>query len=123
MIIELTAEEFDTKIYDLTNTKEDAELKFLGGRPAIIDFYAAWCGPCKMLTTTLELLEDEYEGKVDFYKVNIEDALEVATKFRVMSVPTVLYIPTKGEPEMSPGAPNKDQLKYLLDGLIEKSKW
>jgi len=122
MIIELTAEEFDTKIYDLTNTKEDAELKFLGGRPAIIDFYAAWCGPCKMLTTTLELLEDEYEGKVDFYKVNIEDALEVATKFRVMSVPTVLYIPTKGEPEMSPGAPNKDQLKYLLDGLIEKSK-
>ena len=123
MIKELkSTEEFHKLIYDLDNTKEDEELKYLGDKPAIVDFYAPWCGPCKVLESTLKDIEEEYDGKVDIYKVNTEDALEVATKFRVMSVPTVLYIPTKGEPEMTPGAPSKDQLKYMLDGLIEKSK-
>ena len=122
MLKELNTEEFNKVIYDLENTAEDAELKFLGDKPAIVDFYAPWCGPCKILGSTLEELEEEYDGKVDFYKVNTEDALDVAVKFRIMSVPTVLYVPTKGEPEMNPGAPPKDQLKYMLDGLIEKSK-
>jgi len=123
MIKELkTTADFNKFIYDLESTGENEELKFLGERPAIVDFYAPWCGPCKVLESTLKEIEDEYDGKVDIYKVNTEDALEVATKFRVMSIPTVLYIPTKGEPEMSPGAPNKDQLKYMLDGLIERSK-
>jgi len=123
MITELkSTDDFNKKIYDLENTAEDAELEFLGDRPAIVDFYAPWCGPCKILEQTLKNIEEEYEGKVDIYKVNTEDALEVASKFRVMSIPTILYIPTKGEPEMSPGAPDADQLKYMLNGLIEKSK-
>ena len=123
MIKELkTTADFNKFIYDLESTEENDELKFLGDKPAIVDFYAPWCGPCKVLESTLKEIEDEYDGKVDIYKVNTEDALEVATKFRVMSIPTVLYIPTKGEPEMSPGAPNADQLKYMLDGLIERSK-
>ena len=123
MIKELkSSEDFNKLIYNLESTGEDEELKFLGDKPAIVDFYAPWCGPCKILESTLKEIEEEYDGKVDIYKVNTEDALEVASKFRVMSIPTLLYIPTKGEPEMSPGAPGKDQLKYMLDGLIEKSK-
>ena len=122
MLKELTTKDFYKKIYDLESIGDEEELKFLGDKPALIDFYAEWCGPCKLLARTLEDLEDEYDGKVDFYKVNTEAALEVAVKFRVMSLPTLLYIPTKGEPEMSPGAPDKARLKYMLDGLIEKSK-
>ena len=122
MIQELGQKDFYKKIYDLENTGEDEELKFLGDKPALVDFYAEWCGPCKVLGRTLDDLEKEYDGKVDFFKVDTEKALDVAVKFRVMSLPTILYIPTKGEPEMSPGAPTEDMLKYYLDGLIEKSK-
>ena len=118
----ITKEDFAKKVYDIKNIETEDDLKLIGNNPVVIDFYAPWCGPCKMLEPIFEEVSEEYKSKVDFYKVDTESALDVAVKFGVRSLPTLLYIPTKGEPEMSPGNPPEATLKYMLDGLIEKSK-
>ena len=94
---------------------EEGELKFLGEKPVLIDFYATWCGPCRALEPILEELDKEYDGKIDIYKVNTEDEMELAAAFGVMSLPTLLFIPMEGKPMLSPGAPPKDMLKEMID--------
>lgn len=96
------------------------EWKFLGERPALIDFYAPWCGPCKSLSPMLDELAKEYAGKLDIYKVNVDDEQELASLFRVRSVPTLVFAPLKGNPHIMSGAPSKAQLKKALDGWIGK---
>jgi thioredoxin len=105
---------FDKNVYDTTVDSAD-EIKFLGKKPVVLDFHAKWCGPCKMLTPILEELDTEYDGKVDIYKMDIEDELEVAQMFNVMSVPTLVFIPTEGKPAIQAGAPPKDMLKEIID--------
>ena len=94
------------------------EWKFLGDKPAVVDFYAEWCGPCKSLAPTLEELSEEYAGRVDIYKVNVDDEPELASAFGVRSIPTLLFISTSGEPQKRVGAMPKASLRETIDSLI-----
>ena len=94
------------------------EWKFLGERPALIDFYAPWCGPCKSLSPVLDELAKEYAGRVDIYKVNVDDEHELASLFRIRSVPTLVFAPMEGDPHIAMGAPTKGQLKKAIDAFV-----
>ena len=115
MVKNVTKDYFNKNVYDLNKVDDNGELKFLGKKPVLIDFYATWCGPCRALEPILDELYEEYDGKVDIYKVNTEDEMELAGAFGVMSLPTLLFIPTEGKPVMSPGAPSKELLRELID--------
>ena len=113
---------FDKNVYD-SNAESAEEIKFLGKKHVVLDFHAKWCGPCKMLTPILEELDNEYDGKVDIYKMDIEDELEVSQQFGVMSVPTLVFIPLEGKPIIQAGAPSKNMLKEIIDEkLLGKKK-
>ena len=111
----VTAKYFNENVYDLEKVDGNGELRFLGKKPVLIDFYATWCGPCRVLEPILDELSAEYDGEIDIYKVNTEDEMELSATFGVMSLPTLLFIPMKGKPVMSPGAPSKQMLKELID--------
>ncbi len=96
------------------------EWKFLGERPAIIDFYATWCGPCKMLAPVLDELAAEYEGQIDIYKVNVEEEEELSALFGIRSVPSILFIPMEGQPQMVQGAMPKPALKEAIHSVLLK---
>lgn len=96
------------------------EWKFLGERPAIIDFYATWCGPCKMLAPVLDELAAEYEGQIDIYKVNVEEEEELSALFGIRSVPSILFIPMEGQPQMAQGALPKPALKEAIHSVLLK---
>ena len=117
MIKNITSDFFNENVYNIKQelSKENSELKFLGTRPVLIDFYSTWCGPCKMLEPVLEELDKEYDDKIDIYKVNTETEMETAAAFGIMSVPTLLFIPMSDKPSMSPGAPSKEQLKEMIE--------
>lgn len=93
--------------------------KFLGERPALIDFYAPWCGPCKSLSPVLDELAKEYAGRIDIYKVNVDDEQELASLFRIRSVPTLVFAPLEGNPHISMGAPTKSELKKALERFLQ----
>lgn len=97
----LTKETFIEKVFDYEN---EAEWKFKGDKPAIIDFYADWCGPCKTVAPIMEELSTQYSGKVDIYKIDTEDQHELSAKFGIRSIPSILFIPLEGQPEMVMGA-------------------
>ena len=115
MVKNVTTKYFNENVYDLKKVDDNGELKFLGKKPVLVDFYATWCGPCRVLEPMLDELYTEYDGEIDIYKVNTEDEMELAGAFGVMSLPTLLFIPTEGKPVMSPGAPPKQMLKDLID--------
>lgn len=114
--INLTKGGFLRKVYDYETNPN--EWKFLGTRPALIDFYASWCGPCKALAPVLDELSKEYAGRVDIYKVNVDDEEELAALFKVRSIPTLLFVPMNGNPQVSMGAMSKAELAKRLDELI-----
>ncbi len=113
----LTTAEFNKKVANLENGNE---WKFLGERPAIIDFFATWCGPCKMLSPILDELSEEYEGKVDFYKVDVDQESKLSELFNIRSVPSLLFIPLTGNPGMLQGALPKVQLKNTINDILLK---
>jgi len=115
----LTQETFIEKVFNFTTSKE---WKFIGDKPAIIDFYADWCQPCKIIAPILEELEDEYKGKVNFYKVNTENEVELSVIFGIRSIPSILFIPKDGQPKMVTGAlPKVSFIKAITEVLkIEK---
>ena len=117
--INLTKGGFLRKVMDYENAPS-GEWSFLGDKPALIDFYASWCGPCRMLLPIVEELANEYEGKVDFYKVNVEDEEELANLFGVRSVPTLIFIPMNENPMFQQGALPKSKLKEMIDKLLLK---
>lgn len=111
--IHIGKEEFLSKVYNYeANPKA---WKFEGDKPAIVDFYATWCGPCKALGPVLEELADEYSGRLDIYKVDVDKEQELSGVFGIRSVPTLLFVPRDGDPSMSSGAPSKQQLKKIID--------
>jgi thioredoxin 1 len=101
----LTKETFIEKIFDY---EKETEWKYKGERPAIIDFYADWCGPCKMVAPVIEQLSEEYKGLVDVYKIDTEDQQELASVFGIRSIPSLLFIPVGAQPQMAAGALPKD---------------
>ncbi len=115
----LTKETFQSKVFDYEKNKE---WKFEGKKPCIIDFYADWCGPCKMVAPILEELSTEFEGKMDVYKVNTEVEQELASAFGIRSIPSFLFVPLNGQPQMAMGAlPKETFVKAFKDVLgIEK---
>ena len=91
--------------------------RYLGTRPALIDFYASWCGPCQRLSPIIDELAAEYEGKVDIYKVDVDAEEELARLFKVRSIPTLVYIPMEGLPIVELGGKGKSEIKAKLDTL------
>jgi thioredoxin len=109
--IKLTTKDFKEKIFNY-ETEKDWKYE---GLPAIIDFYADWCGPCKMVAPILEELSNEYEGKLVIYKVNTDIEQELSAVFGIQSIPTMLFIGADGEPMMQPGALPKHVLKQVIE--------
>ena len=116
--IKIDKAQFLEKIYNYE--KNPQTWKYEGDKPAIVDFFATWCGPCKALGPVLEELAEEYEGKIYIYKVDVDQEPELSGAFGIRSVPTLLFIPANGEPSMSPGAPSKAQLKQIIEGHLLK---
>lgn len=108
----LTTQDFKDKIFDYINEKE---WKSKSDLPVIIDFYADWCGPCKMVAPILDELADEYEGQLYIYKVDTEQELELASVFGIRSIPTFLFIPVDGDPIMQPGAFPKKVFQQIIE--------
>lgn len=104
-MVHLTKETFLEKVFDYETEKE---WKFKGDKPTLLDWYASWCGPCKMVSPILEELSKEYEGKVDIYKIDTEDQQELAAAFGIRSIPSILFIPMDKQPQMAMGALPKD---------------
>ena len=117
-VVSLNKAEFLKKVYDFEANPND--WKFEGKRPAIVDFYATWCGPCKALHPVLEELSKEYSGKVDIYQIDVDQEKELAAAFGIRSIPTLLLIPMKEEPRITQGALPKDQLKKAIDEFLLK---
>ena len=114
----LTASDFRKKIMDYESHPE--EWVFAGSRPAVIDFYTTWCGPCKMMAPVVESLAEKYADKIDFYKVDIDQESELASVFGISSIPTFLFIPVKGKPSVQMGAMQKEDFEELIGKIKTK---
>ena len=118
--IQLSTQDFKEKVFDYEN---EQEWQYKGSLPAIIDFYADWCGPCKMVAPVLEGLAKEYEGRLVIYKVDTEKEQELSSVFGIQSIPTFLFIPVDGDPMMQPGAfPKKVFEQVIEERLLKKEE-
>ncbi|MCF8241241.1 MAG: thioredoxin [Melioribacteraceae bacterium] len=113
----LTKQDFLDKVF---NYEQKKEWDYQGELPAIIDFYADWCGPCKMVAPVLEELSDEYEGKIKIFKIDTEAEQELAAVFGIRSIPSILFIPKNDKPQMAQGALPKDSLIQIIDDVLLK---
>lgn len=118
--IEITKADFLTKIADYETNPQ--EWKYLGDKPALIDFYATWCGPCKRLAPVLEELAEEYADSIYIYKVDTDKERELSSIFGIQSIPTLIFIPMNGQPQISQGALPKADLKNLIDSILLEKK-
>lgn len=108
----LTKETFLEKVFDY---EKNQEWKYQGELPALIDFWAPWCGPCRMVGPILEELSEEYAGKIKIYKVNTDEEQELGAVFGIRSIPSLLFIPVDGQPKMAVGALPKETLKQAIE--------
>lgn len=111
----LTVDTFKEKVFNFETNKD---WKFEGARPAIIDFYADWCGPCKVVAPLLEELKEEYGDKLDIFKVNTEEQKELSSVFGIQSIPSLLFVPTEGQPQMAMGALPKETFKQAISEVL-----
>ena len=115
-VISLTSDEFKEKVIDYM----DANAKYKGTLPAIIDFYATWCRPCKMLTPVLEELAKEYDGKIVIYKIDVDAEKKMAQAVGIRSMPTLFFFPMDGDPSYVIGYHNKDEMKEIIESVLIK---
>ncbi len=115
MVEVLTTESFKEKVF---NYDESQEWSYKGDLPAVIDFYADWCGPCKMVAPILEELSEEYSGKLHVYKVNTDEQQELSAAFGIQSIPSILFIPKDDQPQMAAGALPKDSFKKAFKDVL-----
>jgi len=114
--IKLNKADFLAKVVNYETTPK--EWKYLGDKPAIIDFYADWCGPCRAVAPIMEELAAEYSGKIYIYKVDTDKEKELAGVFGIQSIPSILFIPMTGQPQMAQGALPKSELKKAIDEFL-----
>ena len=119
MVEHLTKETFIEKVF---NYEENKEWKFKGDKPCLIDFYADWCAPCKMVAPILEDLSKEYEGKLNIYKIDTEAEQELAGIFGIRSIPSLLFVPSEGEPQMAMGALPKETFEKAIKDVLGVEK-
>lgn len=115
MVQNLNKAEFLDKVF---NYEANREWKYEGTEPCVIDFYADWCGPCKMVAPVLEKLSEEYHGAVKFYKVDTEKEPELASTFGIRSIPTLLFVPAKAKPQIAMGALPRDQIVSAISDIM-----
>lgn len=113
-VVTLSSKDFKTKVYDISQK----DPKYLGSKPAIVDFYASWCGPCRAISPILDELAAEYGDKIVIYKVDVDASPEIAKAFGIRSIPAVLFIPLKGESKMTVGGRSKDDFKKQIDSML-----
>ncbi len=111
----LTKADFLSKVF---NYEQNQEWKYEGDLPCIIDFYADWCQPCKMVAPILEELSDEFAGKLHIYKVNTEQEQELAAVFGIRSIPSMLFVPMNDKPQMAVGALPKDSILQAMKEVL-----
>ena len=119
MLEHLTIDTFKNKVF---NFEENKDWKFEGDAPCLIDFYADWCGPCKMIAPVLEQLQQEYGKKLNIYKVNTEEERELAAMFGIQSIPSLLFVPKEGKPQMAMGALPKESFEQAFKEVLGVSK-
>jgi thioredoxin len=108
----LTKDTFKTKVFDF---EKNQEWKFEGDIPCIIDFWAPWCGPCRMVGPVLDEISEEYKGKVNIYKVNTDEEQELGAMFGIRSIPSILFVPIEGQPKMAVGALPKNNIVEVIE--------
>jgi len=111
----LTKEAFLEKVF---NFEQNKDWKFEGDLPCLIDFYADWCGPCKMVHPILEELSKEYDGKIRIYQIDTEAEQELAAAFNIKSIPSLLFCPSEGQPQMAQGALPKTTIKKAIEEIL-----
>ena len=111
----MTAADFKAKVFDY---EKEETWNYKGSRPAIIDFYADWCGPCKAVAPILEELSNEYDGKLDIYKIDTDAEAELSSLFGIQSIPTLLFIPKEGALMIQKGALPKNVLKQVIEEVL-----
>jgi thioredoxin len=117
-VVHLTTQDFKEKVF---NYETEKEWKYEGSLPAIIDFYADWCAPCKMVAPILEDLANEYSGKIMVYKVDTENEQELASVFGIQSIPTLLFIPKEGQPQAAMGALPRQTFETVIKDVLLKN--
>lgn len=118
-VIQMNLDLFKQEVFDYTKSKD---WSFQGEKPAVIDLYADWCGPCRMIAPILRDLSVEYDGKVTFYKVNVDKERELAQLFNVTSIPLLVFIPKEGTPMLFPGAADKSTYKKTIEEFLLGNK-
>ena len=119
MLEHLTVDTFKQKVFNYADNKE---WKYEGTVPCLIDFYADWCQPCKMVAPLLEELQTEYGEKIVIYKVNTEEQQELAGVFGVQSIPSLLFVPMEGQPQMAQGALPKETFEKAISEVLSVTK-
>lgn len=119
MLEHLTKETFKEKVF---NFEQNKEWKFEGDIPCMIDFYADWCQPCKIVAPVLEELAGEYNGKINIFKVNTEQEQELAALFGIKSIPSLLFVPKDEQPQMAMGALPKDSFEKAIKEVLKVEK-
>jgi thioredoxin 1 len=114
-VVHLTTQEFKEKVF---NYETNSEWKYQGTTPAIIDFYADWCGPCKMVAPILQDLARVYAGKIIVYKVDTESEQELASVFGISSIPTLLFVPLNGKPQAAMGALPRNTFEQAINDIL-----
>lgn len=117
--IQLTTADFKEKIF---NYETEKDWIYKGELPAIVDFYADWCGPCKMVAPILEELAIKYDGQITIYKVDTEKERELSDVFGIQSIPSLLFIPKDSDPMMQPGALPKSAFVTVIEEKLLNSQ-
>lgn len=115
---QMTYKEFTKKVWDFE--KDPNTFNYKGKLPAVIDFYADWCGPCRRVAPIMEKMAEEYDGRLLVYKVNVDQERELAAAFQVKSIPMVLFIPMEGQPMMQVGAMQESEYKKVVEEQLLK---
>jgi len=118
-VIYLDAASFKEKVFNYETSKE---WNYNGKVPAILDFYADWCGPCKQLSPVLEQIQKEYAGKIQIYKINTDKQKELAATFGIRSLPTIVFVPMEGEPQAAMGFRPKNDLETMIAEILKVEK-